>query len=114
METLHRHLPSGIDVRWQENAPRMWMRVHVGSDPYWIALPMPEEAQGGRLITALLLAVGLGVLAALFGFVIQRHLNRPLQHLANAARRVSAGESPPPLRPSNFIVGIEHLPVASA
>jgi len=98
MQALHRHLPSGSDVRWQsDSAQRMWIRVHVGSDPYWIALLMPEEAQGGRLFTAVLLALGLGVLAALFGFVIQRHLNQPLQHLENAARGISAGDAPPPL-----------------
>ena len=98
MQALHRYLPAGSDVRWQaDSAPRMWIRVHIGGDPYWIALLLPEEAQGGRLFTALLLAVGLGVLAALTGFVIQRHLNQPLQHLELAARRVSAGEAPPPL-----------------
>ncbi|MFC0574209.1 ATP-binding protein [Paraburkholderia solisilvae] len=102
LETLRRYLPAGSDVRWEaeraRGAPqRMWLRVHIADAPYWIALVLPEEAQGGRLIGALLFALSLGVLAALTGFLIQRHLNRPLQHLAEAARRLSAGEAPAPL-----------------
>ena len=37
------------------------------------------------------------MLAALTGYLIQLHLNRPLQDLARAARHVSAGEAPEPL-----------------
>ena len=65
--------------------------------PYWIALPIPEDAQGAGLDAAILLSLGLGALAALTGYVIQRHLNQPLQQLTRAARRVSAGETPAPL-----------------
>ncbi|HEY3597959.1 MAG TPA: ATP-binding protein [Paraburkholderia sp.] len=96
VDSLRRYLPAGSEVRWQgDGAPQMWLRVQVAGVPYWIALRLPEEAQGGRLMTALLLALGLGVLAAATGYVIQRHLNRPLQHLADAARRVSAGTTAP-------------------
>jgi two-component system osmolarity sensor histidine kinase EnvZ len=123
LQALRRYLPAGSDVRWEPGHPAqaqaqaqaqagtqadnaahargeqqmMWLRVHIADTPYWIAMTMPEEAQGGRLVGALLVALSLGVLAALTGFVIQRHLNRPLQHLAVAARRVSAGEAPAPL-----------------
>ncbi|APR37779.1 ATP-binding protein [Paraburkholderia sp. SOS3] len=102
LETLRRYLPAGSDVRWEAEAIRgapqtMWLRVHIADTPYWIALTLPEEAQGGRLLSALLLALSLGVLAALTGFLLQLHLNRPLQHLADAARRISAGDAPAPL-----------------
>ncbi|NIF54028.1 ATP-binding protein [Burkholderia sp. Ax-1724] len=65
--------------------------------PYWIALPIPEDAQGSGLEAAILLSLGLGVLAALAGYAIQLHLNEPLRELTRAARRVSAGETPAPL-----------------
>jgi two-component system osmolarity sensor histidine kinase EnvZ len=99
---LRRHLPAGSDVRWEaehvRGAPQtMWLRVHIADAPYWIALMLPDEAQGGRILTALLLALSLGVLAALTGFLLQLHLNRPLKHLADAARRISAGDAPAPL-----------------
>jgi len=97
LETLHRYLPDGTEVRWQASGPRMWIRMHVAGTPYWIGLNVPDDAQGGGITTAVLLSIGLGVLAALTGFLLQSYLNRPLRELAHAARRVSAGETPPPL-----------------
>lgn len=98
LDTLHRYLPPGTEVRWQGAPhPRMWIRMHVAGTPYWIGLQVPEEAQGGGMLTAVLLSIGLRMIAALTGFALQAHLNRPLQELAQAARRVSAGEVPPPL-----------------
>ncbi|MBP0591240.1 HAMP domain-containing protein [Paraburkholderia sp. LEh10] len=98
LESLRRYLPPGTEVRWQGAAtPRMWIRMHVAGKPYWVGLQLPEEAQGGGLLTAVLLSLALGMLAALTGFALQAYLNRPLRELAHAARRVSAGETPPPL-----------------
>jgi two-component system osmolarity sensor histidine kinase EnvZ len=99
---LRAHLPADMPVRWQsEGGQRMWIRMRAPADtphtPYWIALPIPEDAQGAELDAAILLSLGLGALAALTGYVIQRHLNQPLQELARTARRVSAGETPAPL-----------------
>jgi two-component system osmolarity sensor histidine kinase EnvZ len=65
--------------------------------PYWIALPIPEDAQGNGLDAAILLSLGLAALAALTGYAIQLHLNRPLQELTRAAQRLSDGDTPPPL-----------------
>ncbi|WP_336599555.1 ATP-binding protein [Paraburkholderia bengalensis] len=98
LETLRGYLPAGTEVRWQGAPhPRMWIRMHVASTPYWVGLQVPEEAQGGGLLTAVLLSIGLAMLAALTGFALQAWLNRPLRELAQSARRVSAGEMPPPL-----------------
>ncbi|CAB3788430.1 ATP-binding protein [Paraburkholderia fynbosensis] len=102
LDTLRAHLPADMPVRWQtEGGQRMWIRMHAPADapqtPYWIALPIPEDAQGNGLEAAIFLSLGLGLLAALAGYAIQLHLNEPLQELARAARRVSAGEMPAPL-----------------
>lgn len=102
LDSLRAHLPADMPVRWQSvGGQRLWIRMHAPADaphaPYWIALPIPEDAQGNGLDAAILLSLGLGGLAALTGYVIQRHLNRPLQELTRAARRVSAGETPAPL-----------------
>jgi two-component system osmolarity sensor histidine kinase EnvZ len=98
LAALRRHLPAGIEVRWQSgNGPHMWIRLHIAGVPYWIALQTPEEAESAGLVTALALSVALGALAALTGYLIQRRLNKPLQNLADAARRVSAGDAPAPL-----------------
>ncbi|MFM0395544.1 ATP-binding protein [Paraburkholderia phytofirmans] len=102
LESLRAHLPADMPARWQTlGGQRLWIRMHAPADapqtPYWIALPIPEDAQGNGLDAAILLSLGLGALAALTGYLIQRHLNRPLQELTRAARRVSAGETPAPL-----------------
>ena len=102
LDSLREHLPADMPALWQsEGGQRLWIRMHAPADaphtPYWIALPIPEDAQGNGLDAAILLSLGLGALAALTGYVIQRHLNQPLQALTQAARRVSAGETPAPL-----------------
>ncbi|MDR5838623.1 ATP-binding protein [Caballeronia sp. LZ034LL] len=100
VESLRHHLPADLLVRWQsgdtsdDGQQRLWIRAHLSNEPRWIALPVPEAAHGDGIATALLLSLGLGALATGTAYVIQRHLNRPLAHLADAARRVSAGGDP--------------------
>jgi two-component system osmolarity sensor histidine kinase EnvZ len=98
LDALRQHLPADMLVRWQTlGGQRLWIRIHAHDLPYWIALPIPEDARGAGLDAAIFLSLGLAAAAALTGYLIQRHLNRPLQNLAHAARRVSSGEAPPPL-----------------
>ncbi|TAL94840.1 MAG: HAMP domain-containing protein [Paraburkholderia sp.] len=92
---LQRHLPPDMRVRWQTgDGERLWIRVHVAGEPCWIALPMTEDAQASGITLTLALSAGLALLAALTGYLIQLHINRPLKDLARAARHVSAGEAP--------------------
>lgn len=98
LEALQRHLPPDMPVRWQSgDEERLWIRVHVAGTPAWIALPMAEVAQTSGITAALVLSTALALLAALTGYLIQLHINRPLQDLARAARNVCAGEAPPAL-----------------
>ncbi|HEX7913536.1 MAG TPA: ATP-binding protein [Paraburkholderia sp.] len=102
LDSLRAHLPADMPARWQSvGGQRLWIRMHAPANapqvPYWIALPVPEDAQGNGLDAAIFLSLGLGALAALTGYLIQLHLNQPLQELTRAARRVSAGETPAPL-----------------
>jgi two-component system osmolarity sensor histidine kinase EnvZ len=98
LDALRQRLPADMPVRWQtQGGQRLWIQIHAHGAPYWLSLPIPEDAQGAGLDAAILLSLGLAALAALTGYLIQRHLNRPLQNLAQAARRVSSGETPPPL-----------------
>ena len=102
LDRLRAHLPADMPVQWQTvGGPLLWIRLHAPADaphaPCWIALPIPEDAQNNGLDAAILVSLGLGALAALTGYILQRHLNRPLQDLTRAARRVSAGERPAPL-----------------
>lgn len=110
VESLQRHLPPDLLVRWDEShdepvpvadgkasEERMWIRVHAAGEPVWIALPMTADARASGITPALILSAGLALLAAFTGYLLQRHLNRPLRELARAAQRVSAGDKPPPL-----------------
>ncbi|MCQ4438584.1 hypothetical protein NO135_26605, partial [Clostridioides difficile] len=60
----------------------------------WLPLPMAADAQASGITPARVLSVGLALLAALTGYLIPLHLNRPLAALARAAQRVSAGARP--------------------
>jgi two-component system osmolarity sensor histidine kinase EnvZ len=103
LEALRRHLPADMPVRWEiadndrEDEARLWIRLHAAGQPVWIALPMTADAQASGITTAIVLSIGLALLAALTGWLIQMHLNRPLAELAHAARNLSAGETPEPL-----------------
>ncbi|SAL22837.1 periplasmic sensor signal transduction histidine kinase [Caballeronia terrestris] len=97
---LRRHLPADMPVRWETRAnaeERLWFRVHVASEPYWISLVIPDAAHSDGMLTTFLLSLGLAALATLTAYAIQRHLNRPLDDLATAARKLSAGGQPEPL-----------------
>ncbi|SAL45341.1 ATP-binding protein [Caballeronia humi] len=101
---LRRHLPADMPVRWEtgksardEAEERLWFRVHVASEPYWISLAIPDAAHSDGMLTTILLSLGLAALATLTAYAIQRHLNRPLDDLATAARKLSAGGQPEPL-----------------
>ncbi|KMZ11379.1 Signal transduction histidine kinase [Candidatus Burkholderia humilis] len=96
MDALRRDLPDDILVRWQgkDGPQRLWIRAHVSNEPRWIALAVPDAAHDDGLVTTLWLSLGLGVLAIATAYVIQRHLNRPLEHLAHAARQISSGGEP--------------------
>lgn len=98
IEALRRHLPADMPVRWESSdEERLWIRVHAAAEPVWVALPMTADARASGITTAIVLSIGLALLAAFTGWLIQLHLNRPLDELAQAARRVSAGEAPAPL-----------------
>lgn len=110
VQALQRHLPPDLIVRWDAShdepetassstspQERLWIRVHAANEPVWVSLPMSADARASGITTALVLSAVLALLAALTGYLLQRHLNRPLRELASAARRVSAGDTPPPL-----------------
>ncbi|REE85477.1 ATP-binding protein [Cupriavidus plantarum] len=97
VRALRAQLPPDMPVRWQSGEiERLWIRLHVAGEPRWVSLPMTADAQASGITTTLFLSLGLALLAALTGLLLQRYLNRPLQTLASAARELSAGRTPPP------------------
>ncbi|MDN7180039.1 ATP-binding protein [Caballeronia sp. SEWSISQ10-4 2] len=99
IDTLREHLPASMPVQWQTGSEqRLWIRAHLGHEPYWIALPVPEAAHNDGMLFTIALSIGLGALAIVTAYLIQRHINRPLRDLADAARGLSAGAAPQTLR----------------
>lgn len=98
LTSLRERLPPDMPVRWQSGSDeRLWIRFHMGGEPRWIGFPMADDVHAGGIGTALALSTALAMLAALTGYLIQLHLNRPLRDLAASARRICAGDMPPPL-----------------
>ncbi len=97
-QTLQRNIPADTIVRWQSaSTQRPWIRIHIAGSPYWIAPAITADAREDPIATAIALSIGLALVAALTGYLIQLRINRPLRQLARAAREVSAGTTPPPL-----------------
>jgi two-component system osmolarity sensor histidine kinase EnvZ len=99
IDTLREHLPASMPVQWQTGGEqRLWIRAHLGHEPYWIALPVPEAAHNDGMLFTIALSIGLGALAIVTAYLIQRHINRPLRDLADAACGLSTGAAPQVLR----------------
>ncbi|RDU97255.1 ATP-binding protein [Trinickia dinghuensis] len=97
-QTLRQNVPAETLVLWQPaHRQRLWIRIHVAGSPYWISPAISTDVRDDPIIAAIALSMGLAVIAALTGYLIQLHINRPLRHLAQAARAVSAGAAPPAL-----------------
>ncbi|CAM2152040.1 two-component system, OmpR family, osmolarity sensor histidine kinase EnvZ [Pararobbsia alpina] len=94
---LREHLPDDMPVRREGNDTRLWIRMHLAGQPYWVSLPMPEHENADGLLTGLSLSLALAAFATVTAYLISRRINRPLQDLASAARHVSAGALPEPL-----------------
>ncbi|RKP55936.1 ATP-binding protein [Pararobbsia silviterrae] len=95
---LRDHLPADMRVRLERGGDtRLWVKLHLAGEPYWVPLPLPEHGRGDEIATALALSLALAALATLTAYLIQRRINRPLRTLASAARHVSAGVLPDPL-----------------
>lgn len=72
-----------------------WVQVK-NAPGYWIRVPLAGmEETSFPLLTFYLLMIGL--LSVIGGWLMARHLNRPLQSLQEAAIQVGRGEFPPPL-----------------
>jgi len=98
---LTERLP-GYEIAWQELPERrLWLRTDVDGAPYWLGFD--ARAMLGN-VSALFVAVSIvaGLMAALGAALIQRHINRPLNALADAAGGVAARLGSAQLEPINI------------
>lgn len=76
---------------------RLWIRVHVANDTYWLMLPRPAHEHGlpwrWIMIGALMALLALGG-----AFALAWRINQPLRRLTAAAMLVGKGAAPAPLK----------------
>lgn len=81
-------------LQWQRQPqPRLWVRVPVGAEHYWIGL----STQGllpNMGLPLLWASVASGLLALMGAWLIQRRINRPLRQLVRAAADIGQGQPP--------------------
>ncbi|MCX4159656.1 MULTISPECIES: ATP-binding protein [Paraburkholderia] len=95
---LLRQLPPDMLVRWDSDMQHsLLIGMNIAGAPTWIRMPIPQDPESTTITAAALLSLGLGILAAVAGYLIQRRLNTPLQELAHAAAQISNGRRPTPL-----------------
>lgn len=93
------HPLSGYEIAWQEQPERrLWLHTDIDGEPYWLGFD--ARAMLGN-VSSLFLAVSIvaGLMAAVGAALIQRHINRPLNALADAAGGVAARLGGAPLEP---------------
>lgn len=95
-QQMSRELGTDAEVRISQTDNFVfWVRSAAAPD-YWVRVPLAGlEETSFPLLTFYLLMIG--VLSVIGGWLLARHLNRPLQSLQQAAIQVGRGEFPAPL-----------------
>ncbi|GLQ49354.1 ATP-binding protein [Dyella flava] len=92
---VRRNLAKGITLRLTSMPRRsIWVHLDISDVHYWIKLPLNALLPYRWLTSALVLWFCLVLSAALGALLIQRHINRPLRAIADAAQNVGAGGRP--------------------
>jgi two-component system, OmpR family, osmolarity sensor histidine kinase EnvZ len=89
----------GEDIEFfvqKEHGKALWVRLQVGKDKYWVSIPRSQIENappwlwlGWAAFSALLVLLG--------AYLLVRRVNQPLRKLAQAAKRLGEGKTPPAL-----------------
>ncbi|MDP4945609.1 MAG: two-component system sensor histidine kinase EnvZ [Alishewanella sp.] len=95
-QLMSKELQTDTEVRISQTENFVfWVRSSTAPE-YWVRVPLTGlEETSFPLLTFYFLMIG--VLSVIGGWLLARHLNRPLQGLQHAAIQVGRGEFPPPL-----------------
>jgi two-component system osmolarity sensor histidine kinase EnvZ len=98
LEGLKQHLPDDMALRVLPSpSPRLWVRMQVAGQPYWISLPLERSERYQGAWIAIAVSAALNLLGLLIAYLVHRRINRPLRQLAAAAERLGKGEQPEPV-----------------
>lgn len=95
LRTVKSRVPPGIPIRWSEGAPsQLWVEFEDSGHPYWLVLPIHSLVQSVGRNPTVLLMLAIALMATIVASLIQRRINRPLQDIAAAARKLGEGGRP--------------------
>jgi two-component system osmolarity sensor histidine kinase EnvZ len=94
MQALVDALQDRTELVWRtDGRQRLWIRVRIGPERYWVSAQSPGAMQPLLALAASAAATFLLGVAAMA--VLQRRLTRPLESLTAAVAGYSAGQPPP-------------------
>lgn len=89
----------GEDVEFfvqRDHGKALWVRLQVGKDKYWVSIPRSQIERappwlwfGWAVFSAFLVLIG--------AYLLVRRVNQPLRELAQAAKHLGEGKTPPTL-----------------
>jgi two-component system, OmpR family, osmolarity sensor histidine kinase EnvZ len=95
LQTVKSRVPPGIPIRWSQGTPsQLWVELDGARHPYWLVLPIRSLVRSGGLNPTVLLMLAIALMATIVASLIQRRINRPLQEIAAAARKLGEGGRP--------------------
>ena len=89
----------GEDVEFfvqRDHGKALWVRLQIGKDKYWVSIPRSQIERappwlwfGWAVFSAFLVLIG--------AYLLVRRVNQPLRELAQAAKHLGEGKTPPTL-----------------
>jgi two-component system osmolarity sensor histidine kinase EnvZ len=97
IDTLRANVAPDVEFRRHidnEGLTQFWVNINIGGRRSWISLPLGVVPRYNWVAAAFLLSSGIALLTTIAALLIQRRINRPLREIANAARKLGAGDRP--------------------
>jgi two-component system osmolarity sensor histidine kinase EnvZ len=93
--TVSSRVLRSIPLRWNYGQqPEVWADVRVAGEHCWLVLPVRLLVRDGWLGSTVSLVLAMALMATIVALLIQRRINRPLQEIAAAARKLGEGGHP--------------------
>jgi two-component system, OmpR family, osmolarity sensor histidine kinase EnvZ len=94
-KTVSARVSGSIPLRWNNGQqPEVWADISVAGAHCWLILPVRLLVRDGWLGSTVSLVLAMALMATIVALLIQRRINRPLQEIAAAARKLGEGGHP--------------------
>lgn len=94
-DSIQKNIKQDITIRWRSKPyPQLLARIRIGGKHYWIETGIGQALQWRTNASLVGISVLILVLAMTGAFLIQQRLNKPLQDIAVALRKLREGVRP--------------------